>query len=185
MTQKGRGLKPADAVAVSSVALVLAVSYWLFLPQLQKLKKDRAAAAEQSAQAAQLQEKYNNLVSLTDTLPDAKQQLDLLTVAYPTGQQAAEAMIQLEVMAKKSGVAMVSLVPSQAHDGILSITGSFKGSYASYMTFMRELSNNVRPIAIRSLTMTTESEAQRTNLNVTMTVDFPYAVTAEELQGGQ
>jgi Tfp pilus assembly protein PilO len=174
MTKKANSVSPADAVAVISIALVIGISYWFFMPQLKRLEQHKAAAQVKAAEAKQLQERYTALVSLTDELPQAKTQLDLLTIAYPKEQQTAEAMIQLQSMAGRSGLAISSLVPSQARDGVLSVTGSYKGTYGSYLTFLKALSGNVRPATVRNLTVTTESDAQRTNLTANITVDFPY-----------
>lgn len=182
MKRKSAQLKPADFVVIGGLVLVVAITYWLILPQLSRLAQHRQVAVTKRAELNRLQTHYEGLISLTEQLPRFRKQLDLLSVAYPNEPQTAEAMAQIQAMAERSGLTVVSLAPGQARPDALSVVVNLKGSYAAYQTFTKELANNLRPVIVKSYTLSTESNNSRSLLNGNFTLELPYdpatAVTA-------
>lgn len=174
MKKHSAQLKPADFVVIGGLVLVAAITYWLLLPQLNRLEQHRQVAVAKQAELNRLQTHYEGLVLLTEQLPRFRKQLDLLSVAYPNEPQKAEAMTQVQAMAERSGLTVASLSPGQARPDTLSIVTNVKGSYEAYQTFTKELANNLRPAIVKSYTLSTESNNSRALLNGSFTIDLPY-----------
>lgn len=178
MKKSQLSLKPTDLVVVGGVILVWILGYVLFKPQITQLQGSLTTESIKAQEASQLHERYTNLQSAVSLLPQYSKQIDLLSAAFPNEEQSAQALVQLQTMADRSGLALNNVSPAQSKSGVVSVTAVFKGSYQSYQNLMKEINNNVRPITIRSMSLTTESDLQRNVINGNFVFDFPYSASA-------
>lgn len=181
MKKKSTSLKPTDLVVLASVVIIGCAVYFILLPQINSLHSNYSRQAAKKAEFESLETRFNSLQEVIQLLPNYDRQIDRLTVAYPQGEQSAEAMVQTQTMAERAGLALVSLTPNQSKDGVLPINLSAKGSYEAMNAFMKELKANVRPVAVRSFSLVTESDKQRGTLNASFTLDFPFNPIPEEV----
>lgn len=171
--------KLTDMLAVAAAAVVVLVTYFVALPQAQKLKTQAATLQTKEAEVARLQQYHNGLVEIGNRLPQYSRQIERLSLAYPKNEQTVEAMLQIQTMAERAGLALVNLTPAKPKAGSLPVTITGRGSYQALTNFLRELQFNIRPAVVRSLSVTAAGEKEEGVVLTTATIALPFAASVE------
>ncbi len=169
MNKSKFSIKPASLILGFSIIAILAGTYFLAIPQAKALREKTKELKTKEAQLSSLEERKRSLIALGNALPTYRRQIDRLAVAYPKESQAVEALLQLQTMADRSGVAIVTMSPGKAKGGGLPVSMQLRSSYGALNVFLGELYTNIRPIALKAMSVTTagkEGSFVTTNLSL-------------------
>lgn len=179
-------LNTNELVVALAVLIVIGVTYWLALPQARTLTAVTSELKGKEAEQAKLEQKYNSLTQLASVFASHQEDIDRLTIAYPTEEQSVEAMIAAQAMAERSGVSVVDITPSTAKGNALPVVMNVTSTYGAFSSLLREFYNNLRPVAINSLTISAGSENTKGLVSANLSVGFgwqpapsPSAVTSQ------
>jgi Tfp pilus assembly protein PilO len=174
MNKNAIGMKPADALLIVAVLLILGVTYYVTIPQAKKLQGQRQQVVAKEAELAQLKKRIDTLNVLQPQLASRKTEVDKLTIAFPSEEQAAEALIQSKTMIEEAGLSIASLAPTKGVNGSLPVNMVLKGSFQALDTLLRGFKTNLRPIIVKNYTAAAGEDENRSLLNVNILTSFEY-----------
>lgn len=178
MTKLKLSLKPATIIILVAFVLVLGGTILIAKPQAEKLNNQIVTRKQKEVVAKQLEEKYKALVTLANELGSKTEEINRLSIAYPSEEQVVEALVQSQTMAAQAGVTIVSLTPSRGKAGGVPIAMNVRGTYQAVSSLLRELNNNLRPTIIRSLNIIAGSEKEPGVVNASLIVTYEFSAKA-------
>lgn len=165
---------------------VVAVTYAYTGPSIAKLKEVRLTALARAADTQELQARISQIVALEQQLKLREDKLKELDVAVPADPSIDEFVRSLEAMASASGVLLTSIQPAQAESSVASVSVSLRGSYSGIHLFLQRLATSRRPVAVRSLALSTAADAGGTSLlSATMQLDAATGAQAAVKEGSR
>ncbi len=167
-------IKPQTLVVLLAVVITIGLVYFLAWPLAGEVKLKTEQLGTKKAEAAALEQRRDELRDFTDQLPNYQADIDRLVIAYPNEPQIAEALIQAETMAGRSGLTILSLAPGRANDKELPINFVIKGSYQSLAGFLQELNFNLRPVVVHSVQMAPAGEKEPGVIKATVQTGFAF-----------
>lgn len=165
-------------IIILSLLVIIGLIFFIINPQLANLKKNNLQATAKKMESQEKVQKVENLKALQSKFAQSRSTLNKLSVALPKGEKVGEILVQLEVMANKSGVAVISYSPSmimnttdqnqaqnestnqavsantssssseQIQIGTYSFNISVEGKYSAIVKFLKNTEVNLRPLKI-------------------------------------
>ena len=151
-----------NLLILGSLALVvLAVGFCFLLlgPLLSRLGEADHQREQREAQLAQLQQEVADLEEVRRNSPEIERQLLELSKRIPTQPEIPTLTVQIEEIARESGVTQISLVPGTPAPppgggdySVQPITMSFEGTYQELQKFLRLTRNLARLMTVNDIT---------------------------------
>lgn len=179
-------IRPQDLILVVSIILIGCIVYFAAIPQAKSLKANMLTLQQKREELAKLKRRADDLNRLQDRIAQIKEDIDRLGVAYPEKDQTIEALIQAQIIASSSAMAVERMTPSTAKDGFVPVSMSVSGRFVDLSGFLRGLNNNLRPILVKSVTIAAAGDNERPLVAVNTLLDFAYAGTlpVSDVAGG-
>lgn len=166
-------ISPQTAIVLLVSVVIVAVTYYLAMPQAEKLKVKGEQLAAKKSQIKALEARKESLVRLAGLINQYQADIARLGSAYPSEDQTVEAMIQAQSLVERSGLTVVSLTPNKVKDGGVPVSMSLKGSYQGLGQLLRELQFNLRPVVLSEMTVNSASKEQNV-ISVTIVANFQF-----------
>lgn len=145
-------------IGIIIIALVAILGVKPLIVSIRKVNAQVSAFSERadslSTNIAKLKEIQPSLVQYSTTIDD-------LRMAMPAAQQIPEVLVMVEAIAKNTGlnISGFDIQPSSGKSGEVGVNMSASGSYDNLAGFTTKLENNVRPIKINSISVTSAGNA--------------------------
>ena len=143
------------------VMLLLVVGYYFLLlsPLLNRLDERAQERSDKEAQLANLQQDVAELERVRRNAPELERQLLEYSKRIPEEPEIPTLVVQIEEIARASGVTQLSIVPGTpgsppegGNYSVLPITMTFEGTYEELQDFTRRTDNLVRLVTINDVT---------------------------------
>jgi type IV pilus assembly protein PilO len=143
------------------VILLLVVGYYFLLlgPLLNNLDERAQERSDKEAQLANLQQDVAQLEGVRRNAPELERQLLEYSKRIPEEPEIPTLVVQIEEIARASGVTQLSIVPGSpgsppggGNYSVLPITMTFEGTYEELQEFTRRVDNLVRLVTINDVT---------------------------------
>jgi type IV pilus assembly protein PilO len=143
------------------VILLLVVGYYFLLlgPLLNNLDERAQERSDKEAQLANLQQDVAQLEQVRRNAPELERQLLEYSKRIPEEPEIPTLVVQIEEIARASGVTQLSIVPGSpgsppggGNYSVLPITMAFEGTYEELQEFTRRTDNLVRLVTINDVT---------------------------------
>ena len=143
------------------VILLLIVGYYFLLlgPLLNRLDERAQERSEKEAQLANLQHDVARLEEVKRNAPEIERQLLEYSKRIPEEPEIPTLVVQIEEIARASGVTQLSIVPGTpgsppggGNYSVIPITMTFEGTYEELQDFTRRTDNLARLVAINNVT---------------------------------
>ena len=143
------------------VILLLVIGYYFLLlgPLLNDLDERAQERSDKEAQLANLQQDVAQLEQVRRNAPELERQLLEYSKRIPEEPEIPTLVVQIEEIARASGVTQLSIVPGTPSSppgggnySVLPITMTFEGTYEELQDFARRTDNLARPVAINYVT---------------------------------
>lgn len=120
-------------------------------------------------QSGLLTQKIDKLKQLKPELASAKTELDNLKMAMPAAQQIPEVLVMVEALAMNNGLKITGtdITPDTAGNEV-GVNMIASGSYDNLAAFTVKLEQNLRPIKIKSLNITSSAETSEISAAIGM-----------------
>jgi len=153
--------KDRNLIILGSLAIVLLIVGFYFLllgPLLGRLEEAHQEREDREAQLAQLEQEVAELEEVRRNSPEIERQLLELSKRIPTQPEIPTLSVQIEEIARESGVTQISLIPgtpAPAPGGgdytVQPITMSFEGTYEELLEFLRLADDLVRLMTVNNV----------------------------------
>lgn len=165
------------------ILVVVAAWFWWLVPTARTIRSVSAEATELATTRSDLEARHAYLATMATQIPAHKDEARLIQLAAPTDPSYPELLAALEAMATASGVTLVQVQPQAANTDPSQVVMNVgvSGTYEALASFIRASEAFVRPMGVRSLSVTTASSVESTAL-VTATISFGVAIAPS---GGQ
>ncbi len=170
-------IKPATIVILACIVWVVLGTYLVGLPFSEKLAVKTAELSQKEQEADRLAQRKEALSSLETKLAKYDTELQRLFVAYPTDEQVVEAMIQLQGMADRAGVAVADMKPAKSQVNGLPVNLTTTGSYENTIKLLKEFELNLRPVKVEAFSFAKATD-QSDNVTGTFQLSLGFAQTA-------
>jgi type IV pilus assembly protein PilO len=142
------------------IVLLAVVFYFLLLsPLLNRLDERVQERSDKEAQLANLQQEVAQLEAIRRNAPETERQLLELSKRVPTQPEIPTLVIQIEEIARASGVTQLSIQPGTPEPPpgggdffVVPITMSFEGTYEQLQDFLLRTRNLARLITVNGVT---------------------------------
>lgn len=171
-------VKPQDIILAVSFIAVGCIVYFLAMPQAAQLKSNTQMLQQKREQLAKLKQRADDLTRLAERIRQIEADIERLGVAYPERDQTIEALIQAQIIASRTSMTVETLTPSAAKAGQVPVAMSVSGRFADLPGFLRQLNDNLRPILVKSVSVTAAGDKERPLVAVGTSLDFAYAGAA-------
>lgn len=151
-----------NVLILGSLVIVLLIVGFYFLllgPLLTRLDEADQQREAKEAQLAQLQQEVAELEEVRRNSPEIERQLLELSKRIPTQPEIPTLTVQIEEIARDSGVTQVSLIPGSpvpppggGDYTVQPITMSFEGTYEELQEFLRLTRNLARLVTVNDIT---------------------------------
>lgn len=168
-------LRIEDLTVAVSLGLILAIGYFISIPQASRLAEKKQELNSKQAEVANLEARVNQLSQIATKLTEYKDEIARLQTAYPKEDQTVEALIQSKQMIERAGMAIGSLGPGAAKGGSLPVNFTVNGSYESMVRLLNELYVNLRPVVVKSVNIAAGQAKDAGTLSISLTTDFEFA----------
>ncbi len=143
------------------VIVLLAVGYYFLLlsPLLNRLDERVRERSDKEAQLANLQQEVAQLEAVKRNAPETERQLLELSKRVPTQPEIPTLVVQIEEIARASGVTQLSIQPGTPGPPpgggdffVVPITMSFEGTYEQMQDFLRRTYDLARLVTVTGVT---------------------------------
>jgi type IV pilus assembly protein PilO len=143
------------------VIMLLAVGYYFLLlsPLLNRLDERVRERSDKEAQLANLQQEVAQLEAVKRNAPETERQLLELSKRVPTQPEIPTLVVQIEEIARASGVTQLSIEPGTPGPppgggdfSVVPITMSFEGTYEQLQDFLRRTADLARLVTVNGVT---------------------------------
>ena len=143
------------------VILLLVVGYYFLLlgPLLNRLDERALERSDKEAQLANLQQDVAELEQVRRNAPELERQILEYSKRIPEEPEIPTLVVQIEEIARASGVTQLSIVPGTpgsppggGNYSVLPITMIFEGTYEELQDFARRTDNLARLVTINNVT---------------------------------
>jgi type IV pilus assembly protein PilO len=141
--------------ALGIVLIVVAFYFLLLSPLLGRLEEQAQAREDKQAQLAQLQQEVNELEEVRRNSPEIERQLLELSKRIPTQPEIPTLVVQIEEIAKASGVSQLSIQPGTPGPppgggdySVVPVTMAYKGTYDQMQDFLLRTRNLARLMTV-------------------------------------
>jgi type IV pilus assembly protein PilO len=143
------------------VIVLLIVGYYFLLlsPLLNRLDERAQERSDKEAQLANLQQEVGQLEAVKRNAPETERQLLELSKRVPTQPEIPTLVVQIEEVARASGVTQLSIEPGTPGPppgggdfSVVPITMSFEGTYEELQDFLLRTRNLARLVTVNSVT---------------------------------
>lgn len=138
------------------LGVLISVLVLLFItkPLLQDIREKNITYQAKTQDVKKMNETIGELERLKGVLAGATEQIKRLKLAMPASQQLPEAIVMIEALAKESAFHIESFGVSEAASGNeVGASMSGYGTYSSLYNFTEMLENNIRPLKIKSMSI--------------------------------
>ena len=142
------------------------VGYFYVLPSVRELKTTRLAASALAADAQSLQTTINLVTATDQSLGEHQAAIDRLALAVPDHPAFDELLVSLSAIASASGVVVPTMQPLTAASGEsgAGVSLTVRGSYSGIHLFLELVSQNLRPLKVTQLTLSSTSDVTGASL---------------------
>lgn len=151
------------------VLLIVGFYFLLLAPLLNRLEAADLLREEREAQLARLEQEVAELEEVRRNAPEIERQLLELSKRIPTQPEIPTLTVQIEEIARDSGVAQLSLIPGTPAPPpgggdytVQPITMSFEGTYEELQEFLRLTRNLARLTTVNGVTYEASEEGTTT-----------------------
>jgi type IV pilus assembly protein PilO len=144
--------------ALGIVLIVVAFYFLLLSPLLGRLDEQAQAQEDKQAQLAQLQQEVNELEEVRRNSPEIERQLLELSKRIPTQPEIPTLVVQIQEIAKASGVTQLSIEPGTPGPppgggdySVVPVTMTFKGTYDQMQDFLLRTRNLARLMSVSNV----------------------------------
>jgi type IV pilus assembly protein PilO len=142
------------------IVLLAVVFYFLLLsPLLNRLDERVQERSDKEAQLANLQQEVAQLEAIRRNAPETERQLLELSKRVPTQPEIPTLVIQIEEIARASGVTQLSIQPGTPEPPpgggdffVVPVTMSFEGTYEQLQDFLLRTRNLARLVTVNGVT---------------------------------
>jgi type IV pilus assembly protein PilO len=143
------------------VVLLLVVGYYFLLlgPLLNRLDERAQERSDKEARLANLQQDVAQLEQVRRNAPELERQILKYSKRIPEEPEIPTLVVQIEEIARASGVTQLSIVPGTpgsppggGNYSVLPITMTFEGTYEELQDFTRRTDNLARLVTINDVT---------------------------------
>ena len=146
-------------LGVLGIVLIVVAFYFLLLsPLLGQLDEQAQAREDKEAQLAQLQQEVNELEEVRRNSPEIERQLLELSKRIPTQPEIPTLVVQIEEIAKASGVSQLSIQPGTPGPppgggdySVVPVTMTFEGTYDQMQDFLLRTRNLARLMTVTNV----------------------------------
>lgn len=166
--------------ALLGLVVTFALGYFYVLPQVSTLRETRLATEALAADVTGLQAAMSEVQALDQSVAQRSAIVDQLNLAVPSSAAVDELIVSLETIASSAGVVLPTVQPATSTDGsVVPLTVTVRGSYSGVRLFLELLEQNLRPIRVTTLTMSTTSDVSGASLvTTTLTLEAARVPTA-------
>lgn len=166
-------MNKSNIITIISLIGIVVVGFWGTYPMITQLKDVNLANRAKAQEITLTESKINNLNTLKTDFQRFQTEVSMLSVVAPTTDQLPEILVQIETMAKKSGLEVSSIQPDKASSSSQTdVNLSVKGSFAATLSFLQNLEKNIRPAQVKSLTINSGKLGQSTSLTTNFSLGF-------------
>ncbi|MDO8513151.1 MAG: type 4a pilus biogenesis protein PilO [bacterium] len=163
----GNKFVPLGIIIIAILALVTIKPYAF------EVRATNAKIQAFREQTKRTQDKINKLNDLKPTLEEYKTKIDDLRLAMPASQQIPEVLVMVEAIARDTGLTISGLdIQPGSDEGEVGVNMSAVGSYDNLSYFTAKLEKNLRPIRIKSMSLS--SSAGDSQLSVAVSYGIQY-----------
>ena len=156
-----------NIVSLLSLIVILVIAVWVIYPNLNQIKDLNIKLGAKDKEISQAKQKINNLNTLKSEFNRFQEVVKQLEIAAPSEAQMPEILVQLETLAKRSGMEIISIQPTTTKNNQeVAVNLATNGNFASTLLFLRNLEKNARPIQVKSFTLDS-AKAGEGNLSAT------------------
>lgn len=167
-------LRFQDILLFFAVVIVGAVGYFVALPQAAAIKVKSQTLATNQTEITKLKARITSLNQAAALLPQYKQDIDRLSIAFPSTDQQIEALIQTQSIVERSGLTLININPASGKDGKLPIAIRTLGSYGAYKSLVNEINSNLRPAFIRTMSLSAGGADQGNLIAANILIEYAY-----------
>lgn len=156
------GRNDRNVIILGALGIVLLVAGFYFLllgPLLGRLDEADQQREERNARLAELEQEVAELEEVRRNSPEIERQLLELSKRIPTQPEIPTLTVQIEEVARASGVTQVSLIPGTPTPPpgggdytVQPVTMSFEGTYEELQVFLGNTNDLVRLVTVNSVT---------------------------------
>ena len=160
-------------IALLCFVVIVGVAYFVINPSISGLKEVNAKIDAKNQEISTLKANINTLNTLKTQLEQAKDTANKLELAVPTKDDIPEILVQIENMAKDSGLKINSIqTTNEDTQGYVPISVSLQGDYIGFSKFLSELETNIRPMTIQTINMASAKQEEAPNIiNFTLGIE--------------
>lgn len=160
------------------VLLAIILIIWVLRPMLNTFKSSALNTAIKKQQLKDLNGRIEDLNALKGEFRQASRDIEIVSQALPSGPNIPEVISMLEGIAAKSGVSLANMQPEETQGGaevIFQVT--FSGSFEQMNNFFSNLEKNIRPLNIKTLTVSGSAQDNSSSLSATAKIAAPYVAS--------
>ncbi len=165
-----------NMIILGALAIVLLIAGFYFLllgPLLGRLEAADQEREDKEAQLAQLDQEVAELEEVRRNSPEIERQLLELSKRIPTQPEIPTLTVQIEEIARNSGVTQISLIPGTTAPPpgggdytVQPITMSFEGTYEELQEFLALTRNLARLVTVNDITYEALEEGTTTQPDI-------------------
>lgn len=166
-------MNKSNIITIICLVGIIVIGFWGTYPMINQLKNVNLQNSAKQSEIKLAEAKINNLNTLKGEFSKFQNQVKLLSVAAPTEDQMPEILVQVESLAKKSGLEVSSIQPSKtvgAEEAGISL--STKGSFSATLNFLQNLENNARPVQVKSINVASAKTGEVVSLSTSYNLGF-------------
>lgn len=168
--QKTSGYSPLLPVLIA--VIIIALVYYVISPFVNSVKELNTDLIVKAQEITAMEEKINDLKIIKDKFEQDNETLDLLNTAMPQDEEIDSFLVQLSQMADNASLIVDSIQPGEKDtEGMPTVTISVQGDYENVALFIEYLENNVRPLTIKSIDISSDKSGKEISI-VSATIEI-------------
>lgn len=169
-------------ISFLTIIIAIAIGYFFIYPNIDQLKNLNIQIYARDKENQAMEVKIVDLRALKAAFDQNPQKVGKFDLAMPKNDAMPDLLVSLEEMSQKSALSMPTVANKSKSDGkYTSINIAFEGSYESLKMFLDDLENNIRLVAVSSISLSTKDvKADNSTIQGNMTLDF-FKVTPKQI----
>lgn len=175
-----------STLAALLLLVAILVIIFVVVPQVSSIREYSNQITQKEADLSSGEEQVQAIREYALVIKAARADVEKLGVSIPTEEKADEAVLQIASAASSAGIDLMSVSIASSSSsvsesatsdsgagGTLSLTISTTGEYGKTIAFVGNLEKNLRPVAIKNMSIAVDSENSST-ISGSFLLEFPY-----------
>jgi Tfp pilus assembly protein PilO len=183
-------LEQTTGLILLGIIVIIIMIFWVIKPQMNSLKDANAKVKAKTTELSKKQQMLENMNVLESQIKSNSKLVSKLNIVLPYSSPGASGLVmQLETMAKATGVSMKSLTPLANESKVnydepaaaLNIqtyrfTFNAVGSYSNIKSFFTKIEKNLRPISIKNINLSSAENGADPEISAQVDAETYYSM---------